>query len=313
MAAVGDPRGYYKLLGVHRTASAEEIKAAFRERAKLYHPDSGTAADQERFRLLRDAYERLRDPQQRMHYDAEGLAAERREEQARRARNPFARGAAGASPGTGPRRRPGGMPGLAMGSPRGLVLATGLLAVALLVALALLGLAWTRLDSRDQLIANLTYRLEGVLARVPDDQDGTIAGVRPDRALTRAVDAGLGQTLYRSELAFPEGAAEPDAAMAARLDELARAMRAATTVLPAERGWVVLIEGYTRRAADASGVLVDAWELPLLRVGATAEQLLRRGIPSERVAVRFHAGLAPTDPAGAQPQMVEVRLLCCLG
>jgi curved DNA-binding protein CbpA len=317
MAAVGDPRGYYKLLGVHRTASAEEIKAAFRERAKLYHPDSGTSADQERFRLLREAYEGLRDPQKRLHYDAEGLAAERREEQARRAREQ-AGGRDGPAPGS--RRGPGARAAMAAGGfamgggPRGLVLATGLLALALLLALGLLSLAWTRLDSRDQIIANLTYRLEGALAQMADGQGAARAAglIKPDQTLARAIDATPKDMLYQSELSFPRSSAELDAGLKARLDEVVREVRREIAGLPADKSWLVLIEGYTGRAADASGVLIDAWELALLRVGSATEYLVRRGIPSERVAVRFHAGLAPADKAQAQPQTIELKLLCCV-
>ena len=50
------------------------IRSAFRERAKLYHPDVGSDADDERFRTLREAYDVLRDPQRRLQYDAESLA-----------------------------------------------------------------------------------------------------------------------------------------------------------------------------------------------------------------------------------------------
>ena len=78
MAAVGDPRGYYRALGVDRTASAQDIKSAFRLRAKDLHPDRGAPeGEREAFRLLLEAYEALRDPQQRMRYDAAGLAGER--------------------------------------------------------------------------------------------------------------------------------------------------------------------------------------------------------------------------------------------
>ena len=78
MAVAGDPRGYYRALGVERTASADDIKTAFRRRAKNLHPDrGGGAAGKEAFRLLLEAYEALRDPQQRLRYDTESLAAER--------------------------------------------------------------------------------------------------------------------------------------------------------------------------------------------------------------------------------------------
>jgi curved DNA-binding protein CbpA len=321
MAAVGDPRGFYKLLGVHRTASAEEIKAAFRERAKLYHPDgSGTAADQERFRLLREAYEGLRDPQKRLHYDAEGLAAERREEQARRTREQAGgrgeRGAA-ARPGAGPRpaaSRAAAEPG--EGGLRGLVVASALLGLALLLALGLLGLVWSRLDSRDQVIANLTYRVEGALAQVGETRPPVQVGdlVRIDGALAEAIGAaGEGDFLFRTGLAFPQGSADLDGTRRAQLDEAVRDLRREIEALPADSNWIVLVEGYTGRAADATGVLIDAWELALLRVGATTEYLVRHGISSERVAVRFHAGVAPSEQQQVEPQRVELKLLCCLG
>ena len=78
MAVAGDPRGYYQVLGVERTASADDIKTAFRHRAKSLHPDQGGGgADKEAFRRLLEAYEALRDPQQRLRYDTESLAADR--------------------------------------------------------------------------------------------------------------------------------------------------------------------------------------------------------------------------------------------
>jgi outer membrane protein OmpA-like peptidoglycan-associated protein len=321
MAAVGDPRGYYKLLGVHRTASAEEIKAAFRERAKLYHPDgSGTAADQERFRLLREAYEALRDPQKRLHYDADGLAAERREEQARRAREQAGgRGerASAARPGPGP--RPTGTRAAAAPEDGGLrvpVVASAVLGLALLLALGLLGLVWSRLDSRDQVIANLTYRLEGALAQVGENRPPVQAGdlVRIEGALAQAIGAAdEGDFVFRTGLAFPQDTADLDETRRAQLAEAVRDLRREIEALPAGSKWVVLIEGYTGRAADARGVLIDAWELALLRVGTTTEYLVRHGISPERVAVRFHAGVAPSEQQQIEPQRVELKLLCCVG
>ena len=78
MAAVGDPRGYYRALGVDRTASAEDIRTAFRLRAKELHPDrAGAVGDREAFGRLREAYEALRDPQQRLRYDNDSLAGDR--------------------------------------------------------------------------------------------------------------------------------------------------------------------------------------------------------------------------------------------
>ena len=69
MAVAGDPFGYYGILGLSPRATMDEIKAAFREQAKLYHPDGGSLADAERFRSVQEAYATLRDPYRRQAYD----------------------------------------------------------------------------------------------------------------------------------------------------------------------------------------------------------------------------------------------------
>lgn len=58
---------YYELLGVTRDASQDEIRSAYRGLAKAMHPDAGGTAGA--FRLLRDAYETLTDPDRRADYD----------------------------------------------------------------------------------------------------------------------------------------------------------------------------------------------------------------------------------------------------
>jgi molecular chaperone DnaJ len=70
---------YYQILDVPRTASAEDIKKAFRKQARKYHPDvnPGNKAAEERFKQLNSAFEVLSDPKKRKLYDEFGQDAEK--------------------------------------------------------------------------------------------------------------------------------------------------------------------------------------------------------------------------------------------
>ncbi len=67
-------RDYYEVLGVSRTASEDEIKAAYRKLARKYHPDlnPGERAAEERFKELQAANEVLSDSEKRKKYDKYG-------------------------------------------------------------------------------------------------------------------------------------------------------------------------------------------------------------------------------------------------
>lgn len=60
-------KDYYTVLGVARDASQDDIKKAFRQLAKKYHPDKG--GDAEKFKEVAEAYEILSDPEKRTQYD----------------------------------------------------------------------------------------------------------------------------------------------------------------------------------------------------------------------------------------------------
>lgn len=65
-------KDYYKVLGVNKTASQEEIKKAYRRLALQYHPDRG--GNQEKFKEVNEAYQTLSDVNKRSQYDQFGSA-----------------------------------------------------------------------------------------------------------------------------------------------------------------------------------------------------------------------------------------------
>lgn len=71
-------RDYYEVLGVSRTATADELKAAFRKAAAAHHPDRNPDDPRaaERFKEINQAYQVLADPQRRGVYDKFGHNAE---------------------------------------------------------------------------------------------------------------------------------------------------------------------------------------------------------------------------------------------
>ncbi len=63
-------KDYYATLGVEPTASAAEIKAAYRKLARKYHPDRNKSPDAEQqFKAVNEAHEALKDPEKRQAYD----------------------------------------------------------------------------------------------------------------------------------------------------------------------------------------------------------------------------------------------------
>ena len=97
--AVTDFKDYYALLGVTKTASADEIKKAFRKLARQYHPDMnpGDKAAEARFKEINEAYEVLSDSDKRQKYDQFGQYWQQADRAgARGGRSPFS---TNASPG----------------------------------------------------------------------------------------------------------------------------------------------------------------------------------------------------------------------
>ena len=72
--AATDFKDYYTILGVSKSADADEIKKAFRKLARKYHPDMnpGDRAAEAKFKEINEAYEVLSDPDKRRKYDQFG-------------------------------------------------------------------------------------------------------------------------------------------------------------------------------------------------------------------------------------------------
>lgn len=67
-------KDYYKILGVEKNASEEEVKKAFRKLAHAYHPDK-SGGDEAKFKEVSEAYAVLSDKKKRAQYDMGGMGA----------------------------------------------------------------------------------------------------------------------------------------------------------------------------------------------------------------------------------------------
>jgi curved DNA-binding protein len=105
-------KDYYKVLGVERSASAEDIKRAFRKLAREFHPDRNKAKGaEERFKEINEANEVLSDPKKRKAYDQLGADWRAGERFTPPPGWQFDFGRAGGFAGAGARGRPGMGPG----------------------------------------------------------------------------------------------------------------------------------------------------------------------------------------------------------
>src|SRR5436190_12438446 len=106
--ATATKQDYYEILGVKKSASADDIRKAFRKLARKYHPDvnPGDKAAEERFKALSEANEVLSDPKKRKIYDQLGFYSDNIDPAAAEA---YSRGGPTGAGGFG--GFPGGQPG----------------------------------------------------------------------------------------------------------------------------------------------------------------------------------------------------------
>src|SRR5574337_1972704 len=107
-------KDYYEILGVKKSASAEDIRKAFRKLARKYHPDvnPGDKSAEEKFKAISEANDVLSDPKKRKIYDQLGYYSDNLDPAAAEA---YARAGQGRGPGFGA----GGFGGYPGGFPDG--------------------------------------------------------------------------------------------------------------------------------------------------------------------------------------------------
>jgi molecular chaperone DnaJ len=105
--AATDKKDYYAILGVKKTAAADDVRKAFRKLARKYHPDvnPGDKRSEEKFKELSEANEVLSDPKKRKIYDQLGFYSDNIDPKAAEA---YAN--SGAAPGGNPYTSAGGNP-----------------------------------------------------------------------------------------------------------------------------------------------------------------------------------------------------------
>src|SRR5258708_6453098 len=113
--ATTSKKDYYEILGVKKSAWAEDVRKAFRKLARKYHPDvnPGDKAAEEKFKVLSEANDVLSDPKKRKIYDQLGFYSDNIDPATADA---YARAGGGAG---GPAGFPGGFPGGQPGSAAG--------------------------------------------------------------------------------------------------------------------------------------------------------------------------------------------------
>ena len=172
-----------------------------------------------------------------------------------------------------------------------------ILALALLVAVGLLGVAWSRVEGRDRALAELGRRMETTRATATSDPG-------------RGADGYAMPQVYQGGFGFPPARPGSIRRPGPAWTRWPAACAARSAACRPDASWLVSVETGLARAADRRGLLVDDWALALLRLRVTAEYLVGHGIPAERLVRSFSCRRRGTsrrsagEQIGAQPGLL---------
>jgi len=158
-------------------------------------------------------------------------------------------------------------------------------------------------------IADLGRRLNVALAqrvqelnRYRSDFFGRLREILSDRENIRIVGDRF---VFQSEVLFPVGGADLDAAGQAEMDKLAAAVLELAQEIPSEINWVLRVDGHTDASPlTGTGRYRDNWELSSARATSVVKYLISRGVPANRLVA---AGFGEFQPiaAGDTPEVLS--------
>jgi len=167
-------------------------------------------------------------------------------------------------------------------------------------------------------IADLGRRLNVALAqrvqelnRYRSDFFGRLREILSDRENIRIVGDRF---VFQSEVLFPVGGADLDAAGQAEMDKLAAAVLELAQEIPAEINWVLRVDGHTDASPlTGTGRYRDNWELSSARATSVVKYLISRGVPANRLVAAGFGEFQPiadgeTPEVLSQNRRIELKL-----
>ena len=161
-------------------------------------------------------------------------------------------------------------------------------------------------------ISDLGRRLNVALAqrvqelnRYRSDFFGRLREILSDRENIRIVGDRF---VFQSEVLFPVGGADLDAAGQAEMGKLAAAILELAQEIPAEINWVLRVDGHTDASPlTGTGRYRDNWELSSARATSVVKYLISQGVPANRLVA---AGFGEFQPIaeGETPDVLSQRL-----